>query len=263
MATLKDIQLKAPKILIYGAFGTGKTALAMTLGKRLQLLDFDDGVVTGAGIHDKFLEARMSVDIKQFLETEPGRALAFIKGKAAILDIVNQCNKKTYPFQALCLDSLTTMFEAAMRYILGSSGKLSSIDRPVIPPEIQHWGLAFNEITQVLLYLRTLPIPVVLIAHQQKDMVDGQSMVEVAIPGKNMPDKIPGYFDEVWYMKSQTIGKNTSYVVQTLSTTNTRARTRYGIPDNTDVSIGLEALLNKMGYRFPTAEPSTTPPAVG
>ena len=50
---LSEMKEKKKKILIYGKAGVGKTALVMTLGEKLQLLDVDDGVTTGKRLEDE------------------------------------------------------------------------------------------------------------------------------------------------------------------------------------------------------------------
>jgi SpoVK/Ycf46/Vps4 family AAA+-type ATPase len=47
MAKLKDLKFQHPKILLWGRPGCGKTALALTLGTRAQVLDCDEGLMTG------------------------------------------------------------------------------------------------------------------------------------------------------------------------------------------------------------------------
>lgn len=243
-----DIQGKAPKILIWGDIGVGKTGFALTLGARAQVLDLDDGLITGVTLVDKFQIDRQSVDVVQFLEPAPHRAATvFSRVKSYIIDVSNKCSRGEYPFQAIILDSLSTYATAALAFIMNNSGKLNGT------PEIQHWGLAFSEIKNVLAVLRSLPIPVILLAHEQvKTFGSGlvkEEKLELAVSGKNLASQISLHFDEIWYMRVQPqgAGKN-KYVLQTLNDGNIPCRSRMNLPNYFDTSVGMWETLKKVGY---------------
>lgn len=238
-----------PNILLYGEVGCGKTILALTLGEDAQIIDVDLGLRSGYSLKDEFTTARMSVDVKQFAETSlPRKALAFEKTKSCIYDIATQCNQNRYPFNAVILDSLTVFAEQALNYILGNKGK---IDHSKV--EIQHWGMAFSEIKMVLAVLTSLPIPVIVIGHEQIKTYgkgkDAINKLELAIKGKNMPAEITRLFDEVWYMRTRMVaGGQRQYVIQTLHDGTILARSRACLPNMTDTKIGMWKLLAMMGY---------------
>lgn len=239
---VSDIQGKAPHVLLFGGVGTGKTALALTLGKSAEVIDLDDGLRTGLSIQDSFSEARRSVTVQQFLEKEPQkRAVAFEAAKRYIYSVSNQLMMNKYPFQALVIDSLSSLADAAVRQIMSNSGQPEGI------PQIQHWGLAFNEIKNVFAVIRTFKIPVIVLAHDQEGKEEGK--IELAISGKKLPSQITRYFDEVLYVRAKPAGGGKmKYVVQTMNDGRVECRSRSCLPDGFDTSVGMWEMLKKMGY---------------
>lgn len=239
---VSDIKSTAPHVLLYGRPGTGKTLLSLTLGEHAQVIDMDGGLRSGITHKDKFTEERMKVDVIQCLEDDPGRAVAFSKAKATVDSIVQQCRTGTYPYKALIVDNLTCLADFAMRNILGPSGWGK-------PPQIQHYGMAFIQIEQVLLSLRFLPIVVVLCAHDQRDTIDKEDVREVAVQGKNLPGKVTSFFDEVLYTKViPGQGTSNQFVLQTSSSTAITARSRGSLPDNLPQNTGLPDILTRIGF---------------
>lgn len=244
-----DIEMLPPKILLYGEVGVGKTALALTLGAKAQVLDLDGGLRTGLSITDSFRQDRMSVDVKSFRDHEPHkRAKAFAALKTAVYEIHNDLVNKRYQFKALIVDSLSSLADLAVNYVMFNSGKLGA------SPEIQHWGIAFTEIKNVLSVIYTLPIPVVVIAHEQVKTVGSgaakRDTLEIAIQGKNLPAQICRYFDEIWYMRSRPIGGGKfQYVLQTVNDDLLAARSRACLPNYTDTACGMWKLLEMVGYK--------------
>lgn len=247
---LSELAPKPPKIILWGPLGTGKTALALTLGARAQVIDIgEDGLLTGMTLQDAWTEHRRAVDVVQFLNKEPHKkADAFQRCKDHVFKVANECHKGVYPFQALIVDSLSELARLAVQQILYNSG------RPGQNPEIQHWGLAFTEILSVIDCLRNLPIPVILIGHDQLYSVgegkDKEDRIELAVSGKNMPTQIPRGFDEVWYMRVKPAGAGVNkYLLQTKTSNYVLCRSRGNLPDMTDSSCGMWELLARLGYK--------------
>lgn len=247
--------LKAPHILLWGEVGTGKTAFAETLGERCELLDLDNGSGTGLGLKDKYYAARCAVEVKKFPEPQPHiRATQFDAVKRYVIDVANRISAKKYPYDALVIDSLSTLSDAAVRQIMYNSGKIGGT------PEIQHWGMAFNEVKNLLAIVNSLEIVTVLVAHEQvKSTGSGatkKDSLEIATPGKNLPSQICRYYDEIWYLDVAPAGGNkVKYTLKTLGDGTIPARSRLGLPTNTDItSVGLWELLATLGYKPPLRE---------
>lgn len=251
---------KAPHILLYGEVGCGKTALALTLGQRAQLLDIDDGFMTGASLKDKHHAARIGVDVVQFPEPQPHlKATQFASVKRHVINSANALAGKRYPFSALIIDSLSSLAESAVAMVMANSSRIQET------PEIQHWGMAFSEIKNVLAVVRAMDIVVVLIAHEQvKSIGEGKTKrdtIEIAVQGKNLPSQICRYFDEIWYLDTRPAGGGKlKYTIKTLGDGTVPARSRLGLPDQTEVTdLDLWSLLAKYGYPTPplAATPAT------
>ena len=248
---LSKTKSKKKKILLYGGVGVGKSALVMTLGERLQLLDLDEGVETGKKLQDEFTSERLDIDVVECYEESHAKAVAFGKAKDELISIANACakdkkkleagEKQVYDYDYVGIDSYTGLADSAVRYVLSNSGLLGKA------PKIQHWGLAFIELENFLTILRSLPRVVVLVCHEQKTMVDDEVRVELATPGQKLQAKIPRYFDEIWYMKvvNRAQGRK-QRVLQTQPTQSILARTRSSLEDGIDTSIGMKAILEKL-----------------
>lgn len=251
MPKLSEVKIKPPKILLYGDVGTGKTAFTLTLGDRLQVLDMDEGTLTGVTLDDKFRSRRLEVDVVSCPDPDPNKATAFGCGKAHVLKVANQAVRKAYPYDAFAIDSLTALADHAVRMVMVNSGMAGK------NPQIQHWGLAFNEIENILTVARSIPGVFILIAHAMNIEIDGNTKKEIAIPGKSLPNKIARYFDEIWFAKVQNkAGGKQAFTIQTKSTASIVARSRLNIPDGIDMSLGLEEILKQGGYEFPVREPT-------
>lgn len=255
MPELQTIELRPPKILVYGKPGSGKTVWALSGGQITQVMDLDLGVRSGMNVKDEFTEMRKRVDVIQYCETQPQRAEAFLAAKFKALAVSEQCGLGKYGFQILVVDSLSSLAEYALRYVMQNSG---GIDKP---KQIQHWGMAISEIEGFLMILRSLPIPVILLAHDQRDKIDGADIIELGIYGKNLPANIMKYFDEIFYSRAVSLpGGVTGYSFQTKSDAVRTARSRTNLPDPFNpMKTGVLELLKMMGWS-PRVIPQTPPP---
>src|SRR5680860_1245246 len=96
MVSLADLKHHAPKILLIGDAGTGKTALALTGGARVVIIDCDNGTRTGLTLKDKFFEERQKVEVKPCWEDKPNQATAFQKALAYIEGLCNKGDNLEY-----------------------------------------------------------------------------------------------------------------------------------------------------------------------
>lgn len=260
LSELHDTRVRYPKILIYGPPGCGKTALALTLGAEAQMIDLDDGLMTGMMLKDQHTAARQSVDVIQFLEVEPEKALVYHKVKSYLYDIINRANRGQWPFKYLIIDSLTMLAMASIRSVLYASSILGKKN-----PEIQHWGMAIGDIQQILVTLRAAPFTVIVLAHDQTKTIKvgekEENYTELAIFGKNLPSQVGAAFDELWYMIPRPVGQGKNrYLLKTMATDVVTAKSRSSLPDETDTNLGLKPIIDKLGYKLKEAQPLPTPP---
>lgn len=251
-----------PKILLGGLPGVGKTALATSYGTGLQVLAIDNQLSTCWSLKDKFHSDRMSIDMIDCVEQQPtSQAMTFPKVKRHLIDLNNAAMQKKLilsngkPLTSLCVDGLTFLFDAAMRYILFNSNKLGKERTPATmynysasQPE---WGLVIQEMEQVIQLIRALPVPVILTCHYVSEVTaSGMSRYEISIPTKSLPPKIPGYFDEVWFLESQYGAANAiKRCLRTVASPVVTARSNSNLPDGTDTSCGMKGLLSLMGWK--------------
>ena len=243
---LSELQPHPPKILLTGTFGVGKTLLATSVGETAQVLDLNNGLRSAIMFKDSFTTDRAKVDVIQCLEPDPTKAIAYSKCKSYIESIAGECRIKTYKYKVLIVDGFTDLAEYATRAVLSDNGLLAK----GAAPQIQHWGLAFNNIENVLITLKSLPIAVILIAHMRRyETDDGSTKFEIATPGKKLPEKIPTFFDEVWFMDVKYKGNGVNeHVVQTTSTSVVPCRSRDCVATNQLASIGMKSFLKQCGY---------------
>lgn len=243
---------RIPKVLLYGPAGSGKTAFAGTGGEHVRFYDFDNGVQTCLRLKDQWYDTRRKVDVKQFLEPDPGRAVAWTQGKSKILDDLREAAKKTPGTPSIfAFDSYTSLAESAVRATMQGYNRLGQA------PQIQEWGHAFIEIENFLAQIRASTIAIVLIAHHQMKEIDDVTHIEIATPGAKLPNKIPAYFDEVWYAKVKNLsGGKLGFTIQTVKSGNVMARSRGGVPDGFDMNKGLLQAFKEGGYLLPPYIPA-------
>lgn len=271
MPTIGQTHPIPPHLILFGPSGVGKTVLSTTLGKGTLLCDFDRGWTSALLVKDGLSSARHQVEIggpvvdgqpigyHDLPTTKPSGFLTFKSHILAISDSIH-AGKQTQ-VKAVVVDSLSSLFAGAMRSVLYNSGKdWSKCDPSALKSfvEMQHWGLAFNDVENILTILKSLPIVVVVIAHDQRDKrpnftstgkQEDREIIELGIPGKNMPSKISAMFDEVWYMKVvQREGGKVARVLQTQPDDVVCPKTRLGVKNFTDADPGLPSIFLTIGF---------------
>lgn len=243
---LSDIKLKPPKILLYGKFGSGKTAFALTGGSVVQYIDLDGGLLTGLTLKDQWIEERKKVDILSCLEEDRTKALAFRKAKSYIESIADQCSKGTYPFKVLVIDSLTRLSEYGMRGILDANGLLGK------NPRLQDWVVRDIMFKEILLAMMSMNIAVLLLAHDQiEDDGEGGQVIVPSIQGKALPPLLNTYFDEILYLRARSIAQGkTQYIIENRSASGLKVRTRSNFENFFDVNLGLKVFLKALTYEI-------------
>lgn len=242
---LSDIPMPIPKILLWGKPATGKTPFVMSYGEGMQMIDTDRGLLSSIKLQDKFTAQRHAVDVITCYEDDPNKAQAFAKFKQTVMDVYNQCVKKTYPYKVLAVDSFTTIADYALRSIQGNS---SSFGKAVTQ---QQWGLAINEIDNCFMWLKAMPIPVVVIFHAREGVDHSDHVTEeISIYGKNLPAKIISYFDEVLKMKMNIFGGKPEPVIMTMPEAYTTIRSRGSLKSGQKATeISFKDLLTQLGWK--------------
>lgn len=252
MPKVADLKAMPPKILGYGPAGSAKTALALTLGERSLFLDCDGNLDVAFGLKDNFQTDRQVVEVKQFLDVDPHKPVAAMRLRSYILGLVNECNAGNFAYDAIVLDSLTAVAAHAEAEIMSNSGKVGK------NPQIQHWGMILTEIYNVVYWLRSLPVVVVVLAHETTFTSEDVNQIQIAIPGQKLPGKITRMFSEIWYFRIRNVGGGGQELyLQTVPTQSITCRSGRGLPTNTKFgtidktgkpgkSVGMWELLEKI-----------------
>ena len=233
-----------PKILLYGAGGTGKTAL-FSQAQKAYLMDFDGGMLTTAHLKDDFTPLRQDIEFDIYRETNPQKPSSWLKAKAKLIDIMTKCSQGKWEYDCLVVDSLSGLAEVAQNQIMFQCGKAMG------KPEIREWGLIVAEVENAIAIIKSLPCLVLVTAHELPiQTAEGVSIMKILAPGTKLPAKIPTWFDEVWYAKTRQGGGNkTSYIVSGRKTSAIEARTRSGMNKDFDhTTCGLAGVLKEIGY---------------
>lgn len=251
---------KPPCILVYSPAGGGKTGLAAQL-KDAYIFDFDDGMRTAATLKDKFFDIRQKIDFDIYKDPNPMKPKMFPLAIKKLQEIVRKSAEGKWDKNGLVVDSLTGACRAAQLYNQFTAGQDSFKKM-----EIQNWGTLINEIEKFLTLVRSVGVPTIVTAHV--DMLDapmmnaygkpilGQRKVTAQFPSsattKHGFRKLMWLFDEVLYAERKPIGGGKEKFTVTGNKVGSviQTRTRSGIDIVRHDEIGLEGLLNLMGYHY-------------
>lgn len=247
MKLTEAVKQTPPKILLFGQAGTWKSTFSTTWGSKSQVLDLDKGLKSALMVKDKWTEERHKIDVVPCYSINPTSPSAFETAKRAIFKISQDCAINVYPFKILIIDSLTALGEESLRMILRNGGKIDASGK-ILEITQREWGLAINELENLLTVLRSLPIVVIVIAHELVQDVDQVTRIKAWALGSKLPDKLPTYFDEVWYARVTGQGDQAKGILQTRATSNVLARSRGCLKDMWEMNQGLEATLKEIGY---------------
>ena len=255
-----------PTILIYGMYGTGKTALASTLSGAY-IFDFNRGLRTAATLKDKFFDVRQQVTFDIYRDDNPLKPTRYAMAKRKLVLIVNSCAQGKIPFEvttddgkahlcdAVVVDDLTSLVMAAQLELQKAKGD------PMAIMEIRDWMLLENEVTRFLLMLQSLGVVVIVLAHtntdeERKERNPLETNITAIFPfsatKKHGKTKLPIHFDEIWYADTrQAGGGKVNYRVTGKPTNVIMARTRSSFDMVVHNDIGMVGLLKMIGFDYP------------
>lgn len=237
MANTRDLaENPSPSILLVGDSGTHKTYFGTTI-PGAYFFDFDKGMAVVRGTdqdYDTFKDAPRGVVARGEGIYRWGTAWpAFIQH---LNQIGEDIDKGNCPYNALCFDSLSTLSNLAMNYVL-QQDKVE-VARGVPKVGIQHWGAQMQLLETVMDQLTSWPLIKVVTAHMQRNTNAVTEVVEwlPLITGK-LAGKLGIYFDEVWYTQVTGVGEDREFTLQTESYGLVKqAKTRHGVPDGTETT---------------------------
>jgi hypothetical protein len=213
-----DIKLDGrTSFLLVGNKGTRKTGFIGTCPTPAYVFDLDNGMAVHHGradIHfDTFKEiarcragtdGKKKEDLLQLTDWQRKEGwYEWGQSYPAILDKLNAIGRSmdagTCPYQTIAFDSLTTLTEVALSYIL--KGHATS-DNPSgeFKDGRQMWLPFLTNMSELFGQFSAWPVVKVLTAHVRKDenLLDGSTERLPLVPGQ-FSGKVGIYFDEVYY----------------------------------------------------------------
>lgn len=224
-----------PHILIIGDGGSRKTTVSGMFPKPY-FFDFDKGMsvlrnVKGVA-YDTFKEApkgskvfNPEKGIYQYGKAWP----AFIEKLNEIGDLID---KGTCPYETLVVDSLTTMGNVALNYVLDAAAKASRY-KDTDPVDQGLWGAQSRLLETVMDQLTAWDISLIVTAHIQRDTNTVTMNVEkLPLTTGKFAGKVGVYFDDVWYMEPDGDGFK---IITKQDKMLRQAKSRYNLPSGTPI----------------------------
>ena len=180
MANLKD-RTATDRIhaLVYGDSGVGKTHLIGSFPDPY-IIDTDYGIDILSGQDIEYDEYYVRVG-------DEGAKTKWTEILAKVEEFTEDP-----PHATLVIDSLTTLTDVAVAYILGKTGRTSL--------QLQDYTPVFDELTKLIIRLRRVPVNVVVTAHEEtlRDEYRGRLVIRPLVIGKEFPKRVPIYFNNIY-----------------------------------------------------------------
>jgi len=246
-----------PIILVYGPSGTGKTAL-VSQANNAYCFDFDRGMLTAAKLQDKFFNQRQGIEFDTYLDDDVKNPTAFHAAKMKLMQISGQIKAKTFPHDAIVIDSMTGLAQAIMMKVMKDNKTDGTAE-----PERNHWGSMVNYMRGFMTQLRCLKKLVLITAHLQTIEDDkGQlmAMLPSSITRNHGAKDLPWCVDEMWYASIVPAGQNKyDYCVSGCPINKITTCSRSSIGKVKHSEVGLIKLLEMVGYHYGKDDSGTVP----
>lgn len=193
MHDVQDAEMQSINLMIIAHPGTGKTPFWGTGGKRLLLLDADDGYESAKATGSKCV--RMAVHDYDDLE-QAYQYCASTEGQKE--------------FGWVVLDSITIFQERALIDDLMVDAIAMNPNQHEFVPSKREYGINHNRLGRYIRQFVALPMNFGVSAHVmiESDPNDGSTLWYPAVQGKNMPSKMMGYMNVVAVMSQVPVIKD-------------------------------------------------------
>ena len=171
--SLKDaIDARAPKFLVYGGSGVGKTTLIASLPGKLLILSSESGLLSLAG-------ADLDADVVEVNSIDALRA------------VYAELRNGDHGYDWVILDSVSEIAEVVL-----------SAEKAKTKDPRQAYGALQDEMIKIMRAFRDLACGVYFSAklHTNKDEATGRVSYGIGMPGSKLGEGIPYLFDEVFRM---------------------------------------------------------------
>lgn len=171
--SLKDaIDERAPKIIVYGGSGVGKTTLIASLQGKLLILSSESGLLSLAG-------ADLDADVVEVNSIDALRA------------VYAELRNGDHGYDWVILDSVSEIAEVVL-----------SAEKAKTKDPRQAYGALQDEMIKIMRAFRDLACGVYFSAklHTNKDEATGRVSYGIGMPGSKLGEGIPYLFDEVFRM---------------------------------------------------------------
>lgn len=236
------------RILVVGDSGTHKTHFIGDLPSPY-VFDMDKGL--------SILRGRKGIEYDSFKDAPyrsknimPDQGIyqfgtAWEKLLVKLNDLGEMIDKGTCPYKTICIDSLTTLANICLNYVLVNSKKFNPKD-PIDPGQ---WGMQMRLLETLMDQLTAWPVNLYVTAHIQRDTNTVTQNVEhlPLVTGK-LAGKISLYFGDVWFSDIKGEGSQAKFMLHTQKSAMRRqAKSRNGVP--TDIEFTWSSLAP---YVFPS-----------
>ncbi len=266
MATLKEVAVDKPILLLWGPPMTGKTVLASQFPKPT-IINLDKNLNSIKALGTKY---KLDIDCRVFtIDEAPTEDPEFIElcGDRAstwlawekIKKVVEILGRKMGEDETLIVDSITRASEYLVRYLIKTTGHK--------PLQIQDWGTFVDEFSIFIDSVKTSackPI-VILVGHDRFDKAEGSGeWRRTLIVPTTTKDRIPSIVTESLYMKIDIRGaaanRKIKRILQSLPDSVTTSGSRSLIPDIEYPTYAKMRPFLEAGLGRKLGEPCWTPP---
>lgn len=171
-----DLGQHALKMVIYGEAGAGKTRLAATTGEPTVVISAEGGLLS---LRDHAITA---IEVKTIADV--GEAYKWVLG-----------SKEAQGLKWVCLDSISEIAEVSLAH-----------EKAENKNTMRAYGQMADQMTSLIRAFRDLPDRHVYMTAKQErvQLEDGSMVYGPSMPGKNLTQGLPYFFDEVFALRVHT-----------------------------------------------------------
>lgn len=179
--------------MVYGTSGVGKTRL---------LESANNSTVTGPAL---FIDCEGGQESLVGSSIEILRVGTLKQLQSALNDMAKAIDKGTFPFKAICIDSLSEVYGWALNDAITSDGRRADDSQP----EQRDYFTAMRRMRKLVKFLRDLPIHVVMSALLSETTDPREGLLKQPMFPGQFKDEVGGVLDVMGFMSMQLAGDKT------------------------------------------------------